>query len=828
MNNNPYMRGFGSGPKQPDNNEDDLYGGFHEMNAQHEMIANTVAAATQGLGQASQRVGFSGDFGFNQTGGGMPMRPPTQYASQPGGDRPRTGMNSVRGAGFTSHGKPASERQVFDPFHQSAQGPPPPLVQKTDNSPENQAKAMELQVNTLLEESAKANVDGKALVALEKAKQAIKKERALCKHREKHEHGDQINMDLTCAVLFNLANQYHANGMHVEAIQAYGTVVKRKEYLHAGRLRVNMGNIFFEQKKYQNAIKMYKMAMDQIGNQSRAMKYQIMRNIGIAFVQMRQFPNAIQSFETIMEHCPDPQSGFNLILCYYAIGDKENMKTGFRNLLAVPQASDEQEDEDDEDSKEDMFRHDDLKRDRNARRKKLNRYVFQAAKLLAPVIEQDFAAGYDWVIEFLKQPRAPQSSTSVKQGFAKIAMEMEIAKGIAFLKRKNINAAIEVFKSFENKDAGMIDHAATNLSFLFYLEGDMKNAEKYAEVAVKAVHYDAKAHVNKANFLVHEGELEKAKDLYLEAIGVEEDCVEAIYNLGVIEKRIGNLDDALEAFKQLHKMVPEDAQVVYQIANLYEMLNENNSAAEWFKILHGAVPTDPKVLARLAQLHSNENDDAQAFHHYMDSYNVYPVNMEVIAWLGVWYVKNQVYVEALQFFQRAAEIEPTDVKWQLMVASCYRRMGNFPLALELYKKIHKQDPDNIECLRYLVAICKDMNDSALGTYNKLLRSAEREQEQRNCYMQQAEMNDPNNHDGYNVGQVSPGGARGTPLSSPRDRQDHIPPTPGLKTPSKNLNQSFDNSLKLNARANGTMLNSGRDAEDDDMLDDDDMDELLPI
>ena len=84
--------------------------------------------------------------------------------------------------------------------------------------------------------------------------------------------------------------------------------------------------------------------------------------------------------------------------------------------------------------------------------------------------------------------------------------------------------------------------------------------------------------------------------MYLEAIGVEEDCVEAIYNLGVIEKRIGNLDDALEAFKQLHRMVPEDAQVIYQIANLYDLLNDNVQAAEWFKILHGVVPTDPAAV----------------------------------------------------------------------------------------------------------------------------------------------------------------------------------------------------------------------------------------
>jgi intraflagellar transport protein 88 len=487
--------------------DDDLYGGFHEMNAQADLIASTVAAAaTQGgaLGAgAGQRVGFVGDYNMSTGGGVAAVRPPTQFAGA-GSDRPRTGMNSVRGAGY-SGGKASENRTIFDPFQLSNQGPPPPLVQKTDNSPENQAKEMELQVNQLLEASAKANAEGKFAEALEQAKAAVKKERLLCKHREKHDHAEQINMDLTCAVSFNLALQYHANGMHVEALQSYSLVVKRKEYLHAGRLRVNMGNIFFEQKKYPAAIKMYKMAMDIIGNQSRVMKYQIMRNIGIAFVQMRQFREAIQSFESIMENQPDPQSGFNLILCYYALGDKQNMKTGFKNLLNVPQAAEETEEEDDDEKKDadHMLRSDDLKKDRQARRKQLVKFVFQAAKLLAPVVEDEFSAGYDWVIEFLKAPRANENPNSHgKQGFAKIAMEMEIAKGIAYLKRKKINSAIEVFKSFENKDAGLIDQAATNLSFLFYLEGDIKNAAKYAELAVKTVHYDAKAHVNKANYLV--------------------------------------------------------------------------------------------------------------------------------------------------------------------------------------------------------------------------------------------------------------------------------------------------------------------------------------
>ena len=40
---------------------------------------------------------------------------------------------------------------------------------------------------------------------------------------------------------------------------------------------------------------------------------------------------------------------------------------------------------------------------------------------------------------------------------------------------------------------------------------------------------------------------------------------------------------------------------------------------------------------------------------------------------------------------------PGQVKWQLMIASCYRRSGNYQQALETYKKIHKRFPDNVEC-----------------------------------------------------------------------------------------------------------------------------------
>ena len=38
-----------------------------------------------------------------------------------------------------------------------------------------------------------------------------------------------------------------------------------------------------------------------------------------------------------MEGSADLQTGFNLLLCYYALGDKARMRQGFTRLLSVRQ-----------------------------------------------------------------------------------------------------------------------------------------------------------------------------------------------------------------------------------------------------------------------------------------------------------------------------------------------------------------------------------------------------------------------------------------------------------------------------------------------------------
>ena len=87
------------------------------------------------------------------------------------------------------------------------------------------------------------------------------------------------------------------------------------------------------------------MALDQIPNTNKEVRFKIFRNIGHAFVRLGQFQDAIQAYETIMSGDPDFQTGFNLILCYYAKGETDKMKRGFTKLLSITIQGVNEEDE---------------------------------------------------------------------------------------------------------------------------------------------------------------------------------------------------------------------------------------------------------------------------------------------------------------------------------------------------------------------------------------------------------------------------------------------------------------------------------------------------
>lgn len=226
-------------------------------------------------------------------------------------------------------------------------------------------------------------------------------------------------------------------------------------------------------------------------------------------------------------------------MCLYALGEKEKMRTWFERLLMIPiPGTDEEEQEELLQMQNKLDRpigeSDPLKDYLKQKKQEALSYISQAAKLVAPFVDENIINGYDYTCECLKAANLPE-----------VESEMEIAKSIHYIKNKEIERAIESFKGFEKKDKIMMAMASNNISFLYFLENDFKNAESFADLAIQHDRYNSKALVNKGNCLYNQEDYERSKEFFLEAIGVEADCIEAIYNLGLVYKRLSYYNESL-------------------------------------------------------------------------------------------------------------------------------------------------------------------------------------------------------------------------------------------------------------------------------------------
>lgn len=242
--------------------------------------------------------------------------------------RPST---AIRPVGYSSQNS-----KLFDPLNQAAKKIVV-MESKKEETPEQRYKNMETKIYALLEESIIASTGPKPDMSagLAKAKEASALDRTLLRMRDQDGGTYTHNFDLTFFVLFNLANVYAKNEMYIEALNTYTLMTKNKMFPNVNRLKINMGNIYFQLGLYTKAIKMYRMALDQVPSNQKELRLKITHNIGILFIKMGQYSDAATSFEFIMSEKGDLKTGLHLILCYYALGDVEKIKHAFQLLLDI-------------------------------------------------------------------------------------------------------------------------------------------------------------------------------------------------------------------------------------------------------------------------------------------------------------------------------------------------------------------------------------------------------------------------------------------------------------------------------------------------------------
>ncbi|CAK5044807.1 unnamed protein product [Meloidogyne enterolobii] len=155
-------------------------------------------------------------------------------------------------------------------------------------------------------------------------------------------------------------------------------------------------------------------------------------------------------------------------------------------------------------------------------------------------------------------------------------------------------------------------------------------------------------------------------------------------------------------------MLAHEPQVLIQLAEIYNQQGEHSQAIELFTQASTLAPTDPSILERLASIYENFGDNSTAFQYFRDSFHHFPSNISLIKWLGNYYMSAHFSEKAVLYFEKAALMEPNNPEWPMLTAGCQRRSGNFQRALEIYKQVHRRFPENVECLKFLVQLSKEL------------------------------------------------------------------------------------------------------------------------
>ncbi|CAF3762100.1 unnamed protein product [Rotaria sp. Silwood1] len=343
--------------------------------------------------------------------------------------------------------------------------------------------------------------------------------------------------------------------------------------------------------------------------------------------------------------------------------------------------------------------------------------IVTAAKIIGNNSDGDLVNGYEWCIEQVR------NST-----YLELASGLEIQKAIAYLREDNFSKAITTLKQFEKAEAKLASAAATNLSFLHFLEKDLNNAHKYADLALKTDKFNPASLTNKGNCCFVQGDYDKARYYYEEALNIDAGCVQALHNLILT---LINSNQYQRVKDYLHKYTviqPENTQVFCLMAKVLQQTNDLDHAKSWYLQALSIHRTDGHLHRRIGELIDSQGDKSNALQYYFDAYRHTPCDIQTLEWLASYYIETQYPEKAVEYCAQAALVKPGEIKWHLMVASCHRRSGDYAAAIEKYKWIHQHFPDDTDCIQFLIKIAIDLGLPEREMYENELKKVNKMKE----------------------------------------------------------------------------------------------------
>jgi tetratricopeptide (TPR) repeat protein len=233
----------------------------------------------------------------------------------------------------------------------------------------------------------------------------------------------------------------------------------------------------------------------------------------------------------------------------------------------------------------------------------------------------------------------------------------------------NAHAYSNVGIAYENKD-----------------EGDISNAIKYYELAVRTNPGYGTGHYNLARALRRQGNIALAMEHYRAALRADPRLSDAHNDLGTLLNGQAHYAEAEEHFRKALAINPESALAHRNLGSLLENSGRDKEALAHYQAAARFDPQDGQTYERLGIYFGRRREYAAAAEHLRRAADLQPGSANAQSNVGVMLEKLGRADEAIPYFRKAIEIDSKDLRNRLRLATALARAGDAASADKQYRQ----------------------------------------------------------------------------------------------------------------------------------------------
>ena len=206
------------------------------------------------------------------------------------------------------------------------------------------------------------------------------------------------------------------------------------------------------------------------------------------------------------------------------------------------------------------------------------------------------------------------------------------------------------------------------------------------------------------NALKDTGDLEAAIDSYKQALKIKPDHADAYNNMGNALKAKGDLEAAIDSYKKALKIKPDYAEAYSNMGVALKAMGNIEAAIDSYKKALKIKPDYAEAYSNMGVALNDKGDSEEAINNFKQALKIKPDYAEAYSNMGVALNDKGDSEEAINNFKQALKIKPDYAEAYNNMGNTLNEKSNLEEAIDSYKKALKIKPDYAEAQENLISL----------------------------------------------------------------------------------------------------------------------------